>query len=95
MDKNRTIEWSKMRAEASYNLLLVWRPKTDLDKIWGKNLSDKLIRSMQKLAKSIIETSNKVHEPKTYNKIVNNPINRNRYQKTINKKLWNLDSYQT
>lgn len=33
---------------------------------------------MQEIAKSVIETSNKVYKPKTYNKVVNNLINRNK-----------------
>lgn len=50
---------------------------------------------MQKLVKLVIKISRKVCKPKTYDKSVNNLINRNKWQKVINKKFWNLDSYQT
>lgn len=46
--------------------------------ISGQNSLEKLIRSMQKLAKSVIKTSSKIYEPKTYDKSVNNLMNRNK-----------------
>lgn len=42
-----------------------------------------------------METGSKVHKPKTYNEAINNPVYRNKWQKVINKKLWNLNSYKT
>ena len=44
---------------------------------------------------SIIETSSKIHEPKTYDKAVNNPIHRRHWQEAIEDKLQNLENYQT
>lgn len=71
------------------------KPRTDLDGISNKNsLRNRLVKSAYKVAKSVIETSSKVQEPKTYNKAINNPIYR-RWRKVINKKLLNLDIYQT
>lgn len=40
------------------------KPITDLGMTLGKNLSDGLIKPMQKLAKSVIETNNKMRELK-------------------------------
>lgn len=45
------------------------------------------IRSVCKLAKSLIKTGNKVHKPKTFNKAINNLIHGNRWHKAIDKKL--------
>lgn len=42
---------------------------------------------MQKLAKLKTKTSNKVCKPETYNKIVNDLVNRNRWQEAINKQF--------
>lgn len=42
---------------------------------------------MQELAKSITETSSKVHISKTYNEAVNDLINRNKWQKAIDKEF--------
>lgn len=36
-----------------------------------------------------------MREPKTYNEVVNNPINRNRLHKAIDEEFWNLNFYQT
>lgn len=64
--------------------------KTHLNKISGKNsLKNKLIRLIYKFAKSVTKINNKVYEPKTYNKVINDPI------EVIDKKLQNLDIYQT
>lgn len=84
-----------MKFENFYNLSLVWRPKTDLDEIWSKNFLDGLIKLVQEFAKSITKINSKVHKPKTYNEPINNLINKNRWQKAINKEFWNLNSYQT
>lgn len=67
-----------MRTQDSQDSPLAQRPRTDLGGISSKNLLDRLVKLMQKLAKSVTKTSSKVREPKTYNKAVNNSINRNR-----------------
>lgn len=71
-----------MRTYLSYNLKL----RIDLDRTLDKNL-DRLVRPTQKLAQSITEISCKVCKPNTYNKVMSDPINANRWQKIINKKL--------
>lgn len=45
------------------------------------------IRPAYKLVKSLIETSSKVYEFKTYDKAIDNPIYGNRWHETINEKL--------
>lgn len=50
---------------------------------------------MQKFVKLVTKTDSKMHKSKTYNKGINNLINRNIQQKVINKELQNLDSYYT
>ena len=82
----------RIRAEGAHNLALAQRPKTDPGGTSGKNPSDGLVKPVQKLVKSVTETTSKVREPKTYDEAVNNPINGNRWQKAIDKELWNLDS---
>ena len=74
-----------MRLTRSHNLTLL---KTDPSTGLG-------IKFICKLTKSLIETSNKVYEPKTYDKAINNLIHGNRRYEVIDKELWNLDSYQT
>lgn len=76
-----------MRAESIHNPSLARRPKIDLDGTSGENPPDGLVKLVQKLANSVIGTSSKVHKPKIYNEVVNNPINGNRWQKAINEKL--------
>lgn len=49
---------------------------------------------MQKLIKLVTKINSKIHKSKTYNKSVNNLINRNIQQKVINKEFQNLDPYQ-
>lgn len=51
-----------MKLAKSHNLTIL---KTDLDTGLGTRLKCKL-------AKSLTETSSKVHEPKTYNEVINN-----------------------
>ena len=48
---------------------------------------------MLELAKSITKTSSKIYELKTYDKAINNPINRNKWQEAIDEKFYNLDSH--
>lgn len=82
------IQLSKQRlAEGTHNLLLAQGPRSDLDETLDNNPSDKLVKSMQKLVKSVIETSNKMQKPKTNNNAVNNLINRIQQQKAINEEL--------
>lgn len=73
-------------------------PKRDLSRISGKNplVEDRLVSlAYYKVAKSTTETSSKVREPKTYNEAINNRIHSNRWCRTIDKELWNLDTHQT
>ena len=83
---------TRIRAEDAHDLPVARGPRTDLGKTSGKNPSDGLIRPVQELAKLVTETSIKVRKPKTYDEAANNPINGNRWQKAIDKKLWNLNS---
>lgn len=76
-----------MRVKVTHNLLLVQKLKTDLSKTLGKNSLEELVRLIQKLAKFVTKNNSKVSKPKTYNEAVNNLINRNKWQKTINKEL--------
>lgn len=63
-------------------------PKTDLGWTLDKNfLGDRLLKLVNKFAKSVTETSSKVHEPKTYNEAINNPIHGNKWRKAIDKEL--------
>lgn len=80
LNENLTVRQPRMRVESTHNLLLAQRPRTNLGETSNKNLSDELVRSVQELAKSVIETSSKVRELKIYNEAINNPINRNRWQ---------------
>lgn len=109
MDKNPIVKRLQMRAEGSrdparqlriraegpHNPALVSRPRIDLGGTSSKNSSNRLVRPAQKLAKSVIQTSSKVHEPKTYDEAVDNVINRNGWQEAIDEELWNLNSFQT
>lgn len=54
------------------------KPMTDLGRTLSKNLVYGLVRSAQKLAKSMTETNSKVQERKTYDETINNFIYRNR-----------------
>ena len=83
---------TKIRGEGAHDPPLAQRPKTDLGETSGENPPNGLVKPAQELAKSITETSSKVRKPKTYDEAVNNPINRNRWQKAIDEELWNLDS---
>lgn len=92
LNKNLIIEQPQMRPEGLHNLIrqtkirfknihnppLVQKPKIDLGKISSENPLDRLVKPTQKLVKSVIRTSSKVHKLKTYNKAVNNLINRNK-----------------
>lgn len=67
--------------------------RIDQGKITSKSLK-RLIKLACKLAKLVTKISNKVHEFKTYNKAIDDLIHKNRWRKAINKKFWNLNSYQ-
>lgn len=67
-----------MRTKGIHDPELAQRLRINLDETLGKNSLNKLVKPIQKLAKSIIEISSKVHKPKTYNEAVNNPINANK-----------------
>lgn len=68
----------KMRIQGLYDLSLIQRLKIDLNRISDKILSDQLVKPMQKLAKLITKTISTVHKLKSYNKAVNNTIDKNR-----------------
>lgn len=53
-----------MKTKSLYHLLLVWKPKINLDGILGKNTSNRLINLMQKFVKLVIETNSNIHELK-------------------------------
>lgn len=55
------------------------RLRIDLSGTTGKNPLDKLVRpAYTEFAKSVTETSSKMREPMTYNKVISNPIYENR-----------------
>lgn len=62
---------------------------TNLDKALSNNLliRNKLVRPIYKVTKSITKTISKVLEFKTYNKIINNFIDKNKRCETGDKKL--------
>lgn len=74
---------SEIRLAKSYNPIVL---KTDLDTGSG-------VKLVCKLAKSLTETSSKIYKPKTYDKVIDNSIYKNKWCKVIDKKLLNLDSY--
>ena len=78
---------TKIRVEGAQNPPLAQRPRTVLGRTSHNNSSDELVRPAQELAKSVTETSNKVREPKAYNKTINDLINGNRWQKAIDEEL--------
>lgn len=63
------------------------KPRTDLDGITGKNLSNRLVRLVQNIFKAVTDTSNKVRESKTYDETINNPIPGNRWREPVDKEL--------
>lgn len=76
-----------MKTENLYNSL-VQRSRTDLDRILSKNsLADELIKCVYKFVKSIIKTSSKVQELKSYNEAINNLVHENRWQEVIDEKF--------
>ena len=77
---------STMRTEGLYNQ--IQKPKIDLGGILGENLSvEELVKPALKFAESVIETSSKVREPKTYNKAISNLIHGYKWRKAIDKEL--------
>lgn len=74
----------QMRLAKFYNLNM---PRIDLG--MGSN-----VKPAHKFAKFLIQTSNKVHKCKTYDKAIDDLIYRIRWCKAINKKFWNLDPHQ-
>lgn len=48
-----------------------------------------------KMMMSITKLNSKIHKPKLYKKILNNPIYGQQWLKTIKKELQNLENYQT
>ena len=45
------------------------------------------VQSMQEFAKSVIETSSKMREPKTYDEAINSPMYSNSWCKAIDEEL--------
>ena len=82
----KALDESGIRTKNSHNYL-VQRPRTDRGGTSGKNPPEGLIRPAHKFAKSVTETSSKVHEPKIYDEDVNNPVHGNKWRKAINKEL--------
>lgn len=74
-----------MTLDESQNLTQI-KPRTDLG-------TDSGVRLVCKLVKSTTKTSSNVHESKTYDKAIDNPIYTNRWCEAIKKELSNLDSY--
>lgn len=87
LDKSLIVGQLEIRAEGSYALLPARRLRIDLGEISGKNRSNRLVRLVQELTKSVTKTSSKMHELKTYDEAINNSINRNRWQKAIDEEL--------
>lgn len=67
----------RVKLDRSYDPTML---RTDIDTGSG-------VRPTRKLAKFLIETSSKVHEPKTYNEAINNTIYGNQWREAINKEL--------
>lgn len=66
--------------------------RTNLGRTSSKNfLRNGLIKLAYKFTKSVIETSSKVHKSITYNKVITNPIYRNKWRESMDKELWNLN----
>ena len=85
---------STVRTEGLYNQ--IQKPKIDLGGILSKNLSaEELVKPALEFAKSVIETSSKVREPKTYDKAISNLIHGNKWRKAIDEEFSNLDLHQT
>lgn len=71
------------------------KPKTDLSGTISENPVDKLVRLMQKLAKSVTEISSKIRQPKIYDEVINNSVHGKRWPEAIEEEFWNLDLHQT
>ena len=46
-----------------------------------------LVQSMQEFANSVIKTSSKMQEPKTYDQAINSPIYSNSWRRAIDEEL--------
>ena len=51
--------------------------------------------TLQKLAISIFEAFNKIHKPTSYKEAISNPIHGWQWKDSVEKKLYNLESYHT
>lgn len=49
----------------------------------------------QEVVMLLIKTNSKIHEPKSYNKAIDDPIHGRRWEEAIEEKLQNLESHQT
>lgn len=68
----------KMSTKATHDLLLVRKPRPDLDKILGENPLERSVRPMWEFAKLLTETSSKLPKPQTYDETINNTIHGNK-----------------
>lgn len=71
------------------------KPKIDLGRTIDKNSADRLVKPAPEFTKSVTKTISKVQKPKTYDRIINDLVHENKWQKAINKELWNQDLHQT
>lgn len=92
-DVVQAINWiEQLKVVFSHNLT----SKIDLIGISGKSpLENRLVRLIYKFSKSIIETSSKVRESKTYDKAINDFIYMNKQHKVVHEELLNFDIHQT
>lgn len=95
MRTNPPFDLKWIRTNSLFNL----KPRIDLGKTSGKNplIGDGLIIVVSyKIGKLVIQTSKKVWEQQTYNKTIINAIHSgNKWQKVVDKELWNLDIHPT
>lgn len=74
-----------MRTKDFPNLHYV--PRTDQDGGITSKSPNRLVKPVYQFAKSLTETSSKVHKLLTYNEMINNLVYGNRWRKAIDKKL--------
>lgn len=89
------VRQTKIKTKIAHNSPLAQKSRIDLSWTLDKNFSDGLVKFTQEFAKLVTETSGKMYKLKTYNKIINISINRNRGQEAIDKLLSNLVLYYT
>lgn len=80
-----SLNLTRMRTESSLDLKRML--KTDRGRETKNESLNELVRPAHKFAKSWTETSSKVREPLTYNKVINNSVYGNRWREIINEEL--------